>query len=431
MSAADPSSSRKAKLVFGSLRKSSIGDANSMAEQSWCNADGTTFETRIGPNYAYNKKKEPSKPCIYECVAVDLYTTPSKISHLGRFLDPSIASNPAVAAAAAASSTPASAASTSSASSSSSSSSSTDSAAAPASSSSSSSSSPSPSSDYLPPTIILNWQIPNYALENALWGQCAGDGAGYSLVFYFALSDYGKKLVAKKGKLESAADDPESEFYGMLDNGNDTNSNANTPRNTGATAGKHSRNNSSSAAGKPARSRSSSGSSQASSSSHSSSSSSSSSSPCHYSSTDPVCFSSVNEPTNSAVRLLHHFIAAEPGSDLRQRFKAITRMINVDQVGLGAASKKLVTMWNATPFLIRTCSVFHHGPNYFEVDIDVHRFSYTARLGLSGVRERTKDVVFDFGFVIEGHSDFELPENMLGAVRLCKLDLQQAIPFEQ
>jgi len=98
---------------------------------------------------------------------------------------------------------------------------------------------------------------------------------------------------------------------------------------------------------------------------------------------------------------------------------------------LGAASKKLVTMWNATPFLIRTCSVFHHGPNYFEVDIDVHRFSYTARLGLSGVRERTKDVVFDFGFVIEGHSDFELPENMLGAVRLCKLDLQQAIPFEQ
>lgn len=73
--------------------------------------------------------------------------------------------------------------------------------------------------------------------------------------------------------------------------------------------------------------------------------------------------------------------------------------------------------------------MFWRGERYFEVDVDVHRFSYTARLGMNGVRERIKDVVFDFGFVIEGHSDFELPENMLGAVRISKLDLTLAKPF--
>jgi hypothetical protein len=86
-------------------------------------------------------------------------------------------------------------------------------------------------------------------------------------------------------------------------------------------------------------------------------------------------------------------------------------------------------MYNGTPFLIRTCSVFWRGDTYFEVDVDVHRFSYAARVGLAGVRDRIKDVVWDFGFLVEGHSDFELPENMLGAVRLSKLDVVLAKVF--
>ena len=58
-----------------------MADAQAMPEQSWCNTDGATFETRIGPQYSVNKKKDSSKPCIYECVAVDLFATEAKIRY--------------------------------------------------------------------------------------------------------------------------------------------------------------------------------------------------------------------------------------------------------------------------------------------------------------------------------------------------------------
>lgn len=367
------------------LHKSDTSDPDLMAEQSWCNVDGTTFETRIGPNYQQGKRKDFSQPCLYECAAVDLYETPNKISHVGRLM-----------------------------------------------------SLPGDSLDdggndgYLPQTFIVNFQIPNYALENALWGTCAGDGQGYSLVFYFVLSAYGREQVAKRGKLESAADDEQSFYHGSLASG------ATTPRrrpqqasgvssltsmfslsgisgsNSGAAAP------ASSAAAPPA---------SAASASNDQLAPPASNSHYYYSHTDPACFRARDEPTNAAVRLVHNFVESEDKGELRQRFKGIARMMNVDKVGLGGPIKKLVSSYNATPFLIRTCSVFWRGDRYFEVDVDVHRFSYTARLGLRGVQEKIKSVVFDIGFVIEGHSDFELPENMLGAVRMGKLDLSLAKKF--
>ena len=45
-----------------------------MPEMSWCNVSGTTFETRIGPDYASQKKKDSSKQCIYE-VSTDEMST--------------------------------------------------------------------------------------------------------------------------------------------------------------------------------------------------------------------------------------------------------------------------------------------------------------------------------------------------------------------
>ena len=57
-----------------------------------------------------------------------------------------------------------------------------------------------------------------------------------------------------------------------------------------------------------------------------------------------------------------------------------------------------------------------------QVDIDVHRFSYMARVGLSGVKEQLKTLVLDHAFVIQGESDDELHEQILGGLRLAKLD---------
>ena len=66
-----------AKLPVGILHRSATHDG--MEDQSWCNTDGTTFDTRIGPNYSTHRKKDASKQCLYECVAIDLFTTETKI----------------------------------------------------------------------------------------------------------------------------------------------------------------------------------------------------------------------------------------------------------------------------------------------------------------------------------------------------------------
>jgi hypothetical protein len=125
--------------------------------------------------------------------------------------------------------------------------------------------------------------------------------------------------------------------------------------------------------------------------------------------------------------------------------------VNLDEIEINGLAKKLVQTYNGTPFLIRTTASFTRGPNYFEIDVDVHRFSYLALVGLNGVKESLKEVprspdphsrprdslapppraqvVFDIAFVVEGHPDHELPEQLLTALRVRKMHLSHLPDF--
>lgn len=50
----------------------------------WNSTDGEKFNLRIGPNYSRNKKKAPSGPALYDCIAADLIqsTGKNKIKHI-------------------------------------------------------------------------------------------------------------------------------------------------------------------------------------------------------------------------------------------------------------------------------------------------------------------------------------------------------------
>ena len=139
---------------------------NPPPQHSWSHCPAAAFKVRCGPNYKASGKKAPSADAIYEvralargvlqcsllrcaCArvrrlrpqvyAVDVYQSPTKLPHIGR-----VASLPAHPE-------------------------------------------PLPSDAGLPPHVIINWMVPNYA-PGGLLGSKKTNGPGWNLVLYCRLS---------------------------------------------------------------------------------------------------------------------------------------------------------------------------------------------------------------------------------------------------
>ncbi|KAG0591919.1 hypothetical protein KC19_1G211900 [Ceratodon purpureus] len=121
--------------------------------------------------------------------------------------------------------------------------------------------------------------------------------------------------------------------------------------------------------------------------------------------------------------LLYRFIH-EDDAFRNSRFKLINRIVKGPWIVKAAAGNHPACLLGKA----LTCR-YMKGPNYLEIDVDIGS-STVAYAILHLALGYVKHVSVDMAFLIEGQTEDELPEKLLGAVRIAQIEMESASYLE-
>ena len=132
----------------------------------------------------------------------------------------------------------------------------------------------------------------------------------------------------------------------------------------------------------------------------------------------------------NAVKLFNEYCRRAPTDpSFQSRFKLVANAQNLKEIGMPS----WIAKYNGKPVLIKRAGqtgffFAHPDRSCMEFDVSFHPFPYLAKHAISYMKDSFfKKVLVTFGFVIEGRSDDELPECVIGLMQLCYPDPVYAI----
>ncbi|CAJ1972383.1 unnamed protein product [Sphenostylis stenocarpa] len=121
--------------------------------------------------------------------------------------------------------------------------------------------------------------------------------------------------------------------------------------------------------------------------------------------------------------LLNRFVHGDD-TFRNQRFKLVNRIVKGPWI-----VKKAVGNHSACLLGKALNCTYHRGNNYLEVDVDIGS-SAIANAILHLALGYVTAVTIDMGFVVEAQTEEELPERLIGAVRVCQMEMASATVVE-
>jgi len=129
----------------------------------------------------------------------------------------------------------------------------------------------------------------------------------------------------------------------------------------------------------------------------------------------------------NSFKLFKKWTSKIPDKAWMLRSKVCSRILNPIDGKLGVIAQTTLNAFFGKPMLLKECQKCYVTSNKIcIVEVKGYDFSYIARKTLDSMLQMVPNLIYDFGFLIEGYADDQLPEQVLIAARVNKCPFEMA-----